>query len=78
MQNSINSYLIISQKKNTRRGDRKKLLETLEMGSVSAEGTIGTVSLNFEKVSRWRRQLEQAEALSDDQSHRDRPSNQFN
>jgi len=43
--------------KNTKLGDRYKLLENIEAGRVSAEGVSGTVSLNIEKIERWRKQI---------------------
>jgi len=44
-------------KKNTRKGEREKLLKTLEESEISVEGKIGTVSLNIEKIKRWRKEI---------------------
>ena len=44
-------------KKNTRKDDRKRLLRELENGGISEEGNIGAVSLNVEKVNRWRKEM---------------------
>jgi len=44
-------------KKNTRKDDRERLLKALETSGISEEGSIGAVSLNVEKVNRWRKEL---------------------
>ena len=43
-------------KKNTRLGDRQRILKTLDSGGTSEEGHIDTVSLNLEKVKKWRKE----------------------
>ena len=44
-------------KKNTRTTDRQKILEQLATENVSAEGTVGSVTLNLEKVRRWKKEI---------------------
>lgn len=48
-------------KKNTRNTDRQKILESLAISGISEEGRVGTVSLNIEKLKRWRREIEKGE-----------------
>jgi len=52
-------------KKNTRARDRQELLEKVNAGNLSEEGSVGTVSLNIEKVRRWRRELEERTVPAD-------------
>ena len=50
--------------------DRKKLLETLETTNISEEGTIGPISLNREKLKRWRKEIDGAKLPRVDESPR--------
>jgi len=52
-------------KKNTRKDERERLLKALEGGKISEEGTIGAVSLNVEKVNRWRKEISERNATDE-------------
>ncbi|KAH8586425.1 hypothetical protein B0O99DRAFT_644512 [Bisporella sp. PMI_857] len=52
-------------KKNTRIADRQRILDRLNTEKdISEEGLVGTVSLNIDKVRRWRKQLSAANSAS--------------
>jgi len=45
-------------KKNIRKEDRHKLLQTIDNTGISEEGFLGGVSLNKEKIKRWRTEID--------------------